>query len=639
MPLTLVTGPANAAKAGVVLDAIRASQDRDPLLVVPTFPDVQRYRRELAEGGVVFGAQVLRFDWLLREISRRTGVRPRTLGRLARERAAVAAIAATPLERLQAAAATDGFPAALLRFVAELEQGRIEPPRLIRALRDWAAGDADRRRYGDEVGALYAGYRRVLERLERLDTELAATAVLDALRLDPAAWGDTPVLLYGFDDLEPVQLDTIDTLANVVGAEVTFALTFEAGREATRARARTHGDLLALGAVERALPPRAEHYAPAARDALHHLERRLLEPRARRIKTGGAVRALVGGGERAEAELVAGEVKRLITREGIAPQDIAILHRGLREAAPLLEQALRAAGVPAAIERRVQAGHTALGRALVALLRCATGEGSADDLLSWLRSPGLLERPGFADELEAQCRREGARTAAQARELWEAQHWPLETLDRVAAAAQQGPRALCERLAAETALLLAAPYRRQARVLEGPEADDAKVAGRLRAALRELGALPEDLLPDPAGLGAALGAVDVVVGAPPGPGRVTVATPLALRARRVRVLCCMAMVEGVWPAPGRPEPFLGDEERRQVNAVSGLRLRLHEDRLAAERHLLYVTASRPTDQLVLSWHDADDDGAPVVRSQFVADVLGLFAGDLAAKARRRELGA
>ncbi|MEA2218886.1 MAG: hypothetical protein QOJ35_1512, partial [Solirubrobacteraceae bacterium] len=73
MPLTLVTGPANAEKARVVLDGYRASLQRAeaPILVVPTTADVERYRGELAAGGVVFGAQVVRFGWLAGEIARR----------------------------------------------------------------------------------------------------------------------------------------------------------------------------------------------------------------------------------------------------------------------------------------------------------------------------------------------------------------------------------------------------------------------------------------------------------------------------------------------------------------------------------------------------------------------------------------
>src|SRR5687767_3028797 len=47
MPLTLVTGPANAEKAGAVLGAYRAALEREPLLVVPTAADADHYRREL----------------------------------------------------------------------------------------------------------------------------------------------------------------------------------------------------------------------------------------------------------------------------------------------------------------------------------------------------------------------------------------------------------------------------------------------------------------------------------------------------------------------------------------------------------------------------------------------------------------
>jgi hypothetical protein len=43
MPLTLITGPANAAKAGAVLERLRAALARDPVLVVPTAADAAHY--------------------------------------------------------------------------------------------------------------------------------------------------------------------------------------------------------------------------------------------------------------------------------------------------------------------------------------------------------------------------------------------------------------------------------------------------------------------------------------------------------------------------------------------------------------------------------------------------------------------
>jgi ATP-dependent helicase/DNAse subunit B len=101
----------------------------------------------------------------------------------------------------------------------------------------------------------------------------------------------------------------------------------------------------------------------------------------------------------------------------------------------------------------------------------------------------------------------------------------------------------------------------------------------------------------------------------------------------------MGLQEAVFPRPGRPEPFFGDEERRELNSASGLRLRSHEDALGAERYLFYATASRPTDLLVLSWRAADDDGGPAVRSPFADDVADQLGAGLVTDPERRELGA
>src|SRR5215211_4969397 len=100
MPLVLITGPANAAKAGAVLERLRAAIPRDPLLVVPTAADVEHYQRELAASGIVFGAEVLTFSRLIREIARRTGLKERPLGFVARDRVVRAAVAGTPLRVL-----------------------------------------------------------------------------------------------------------------------------------------------------------------------------------------------------------------------------------------------------------------------------------------------------------------------------------------------------------------------------------------------------------------------------------------------------------------------------------------------------------------------------------------------------------
>jgi hypothetical protein len=177
MPLTLVTGPANAAKARLAMDAQRAGARRGGLLVVPRPADVEVFRRELAEDGAVFGADVVAFDRLLDTMAQRAGVHGRPLGELARERVAAAAIARTTLRTLGDAAATSGFPRALLRLVDELEERRVDPGRWWAAVRAWAAAEPGRGAYAEDLGALYAAYRDRLAALGRRDVRMGIIAL------------------------------------------------------------------------------------------------------------------------------------------------------------------------------------------------------------------------------------------------------------------------------------------------------------------------------------------------------------------------------------------------------------------------------------------------------------------------------
>jgi ATP-dependent helicase/DNAse subunit B len=671
VPITLITGPANAGKAREVLSAVRRhlAHGEEPLLVVPTRADMERYRRELALEGTVLGARVERFEGLIGEVVRRAGVSEPVLGRVARERV-LAAIAARgrkdraglpavveepgdpgtglvdrALERsTDRAWSTPGFVSALAAAVAELEVQRVTPARLQAALKAWASADGAGAAVGaEELGRLYGEYRRLLQRIGHTDAERRAAQALDAVRLEPALWGATPVLMYGFDDFGALQLDAIETLGSVVDARVTVSLTYEPGRTAFGGRAGTFETLRPLAVEHRHLQARAEYYAPGARAALHHLERSLFEPGAGREEAAGAVRLLEGGGERAELELVAGEVRALLD-EGIRPEEIAVVHRTPSAVAELLGEVFVAHRVPYALERRVGFANTAIGGALVGALRSTTDTGEVTDLLAWLRSPGLLVRLELADRLEAKARREGVSSAARARAIWEAEHWRLEALDHLSEAAHRGGRALCERAVRELEWLFNAPRRGSAALLESDELDEARALAAGRRALVELGGLASgapELGVDAAELAGVLEGLQIVSGERAGEGKVAVVDPLALRARRVRALFLCGLQEGVFPASARPEPLLSEEERRRLAETSGLRLEggRQGDALAAERYALYAAVSRPEELLVLSWHAADDDGVAEARSLFVDDIVDLFGAGVEEQRVRRPLGA
>ncbi len=628
MPLTLVLGPANSAKAGEVLGAYAAAAQRGALLVVPTAGDAEHYSRELAGQGAVLGS-VLTFAGLAGEIARRARCGGRRLTALQRERVLRRAVGGARLEALAGAAEAPGFVLAAGDLITELERSLVTPQRFASALRTWAAEDERRAPYAHDLASIYFAYAHELDRLRRVDGELYAWRALDALRAEPGRWGSEPVFFYGFDDLHPLERDAVETLSRVVGAEVTVSLTYEAGRAALQARAEVVEELRPLAERVVELPPLDEHYEPRSRVALHHLERGLFEVGSGRIDPGPAVRLLEAGGEHAEAELVAAEVLALL-RADVPSEEIVVVYRSPARAAPVLERVFGQYGIPVAIERHVPFGHTALGRAVLALARCALlddDQARAEDVVAYLRSPGLLERLEVADALEASVRREGLTTAAQARERLD---FTLGEID-----ALRGARDPAAELARHARRLLSAPHRAGAPVLDAQEELDARALATMLRALAELDELG-DAVAGPE-LIELLRELEVPAGAPVRPGAVLVSEPLAIRARRFRAVFVCGLQESRFPLPAAPEPFLPDELRRELAACSGLRLPRGEDALARERYLFYACVSRATEQVVLSYCSSDEEGNVALPSPFVADVAELLAPGWSERRRRRLL--
>ncbi len=265
MPLTLVLGPANSAKAGEVLGAYADAAHRGALLVVPTAPDADHYARELAAGGAVLGS-VRTFAGLAREVAARAGFGARCLSARQRERVLRRVVRGTRFEVLGSSAQAAGFVSAAGELIAELQRSLVAPQRFAQALGAWAEQDARRAAYASDLSSLYVAYRRELDRLGMVDAELYAWRALDALRAAPGRWGADPVFFYGFDDLTALERDSIETLARIVGARVTVSLTYEPDHAALLARAEGVQALAPLADRVLELEALDEHYAPAARD-------------------------------------------------------------------------------------------------------------------------------------------------------------------------------------------------------------------------------------------------------------------------------------------------------------------------------------------------------------------------------------
>ncbi len=628
MPLTLVLGPANSAKAGAVLGAYADASRRDAVLVVPTAADARHYARELAGQQAVFGS-VLTFAGLAREIAARTGYSSRRLSGLQRERVLRRVVAACRLHAFTASASAPGFASAAGDLIAELQRSLVTPQRFASALNSWAAQDPRRAAYAEDLAGIYRAYVRELDRLQRVDRELFAWRALDSLRASPGSWGTTPAFFYGFDDLLGIERDAVETLARVAGVEVMVSLTYEPGRSALSARAGVAEELRAIATEVRELPALDEYYEPGARRALHHLERGLFEPEAERIDPGAGVRLLEAGGERAEAELVAAEVLELL-RAGVPADEVVVVCRSLARSAPLIELVFERYGIAVWSDRRIPVQDTSLGRAVTALARCALlepGAAAASELLTYLRAPGLLDRPEVADALEAEVRRGGLLTAEQARERL---GWRLEEIDALRAAADPAAE-----LARQARRLLAAPHRGAAPVLERGEELDAGALAAILNAFAELEELGERL--SGSELIELLERLELPVRITPHQGAVLLSEPLGIRARRFRAVFVCGLCEGEFPLAGAGEPFLSDERRHELALASGLRLVAREDALGLERYLLYTSVSRATERVTFSYRSSDEEGNLVLPSPFIADLSDLFVEDWQSSRRRRLL--
>ncbi|MEV4419603.1 PD-(D/E)XK nuclease family protein [Patulibacter sp. NPDC049589] len=701
MTLQLVTGPTNASKAGVVLGLVRrwGAESRSPVLVVPTGPDADRYRRELlrVSGGVSVGVTVGTFGRLTELVRRAAGVPAATLGPLARERLLAAALAhVAPGRPLGRTADRPGVRRRLDGLLEELAERGFGPDALHADL-----ADLDPLEHGVD-GQLVEDLRGVLRDVATSSSGLVdgqghplpspaaqARIVRQVVAADPALWGGRPVAFYGFDDLTFGQMALVRTLARA--ADVVVSLPFEDERLATSARRPVVDELRAVAADAAgrsrgstgALPLKdgSPELADVAVASLGRhevalsagsgeggrgvLERRLFEPRpaaadgraedvapsadAPGAATFDDVVLVEGGSARAEAEALADELLAVVDELTLEWHDVAVAVREAGGAAGArLERELVSRGVPVARRRDVPARRTAIGAAVAALARIRTRAGSADDVVAVLRAGASLQNVEAVDAFALDLRRSGLTDAAAAEHRAHEFSPTLEGRDLLgtvpADRRDPGAEHLLDGLLAALPLLeelLAAPT--------GPADRDPELAAARRirehlVALSTLAGADAGLLPGPAELAEELAELPVPVGEPAGPGRLEIADPPSLRGRQVAVLALADLREQAFPAPEPVDPLVDRDAREVLARAGGTTLGLPVARLAAERVLFLELVARPTRRLVLSRPVASDAGEVLPPAPFLADVaaalhpgrpLTVFRGASAVRPGRR----
>ena len=446
---------------------------------------------------------------------------------------------------------TAGVRASRRAFVAELERSRVEPARLTERSspvgRRRPAATLRRRGGARSIGATARRSRRA----GLVDKELFAWR-----RARRAARASRSVGRHAAVRLRLRRLHAArarrarDSWRAAAAADVVVSLPFEPGRAAFSAGPAVHDELADAGG-RGAAPDRSPTTTPTGRGRAPPPGARPVRDRAGGAPvSGGAVRLHAAGGERAEVELAAARALELL-RGGTPPGEVAVVFRR-----PARYASLRGAGVrrlrhPVLDRPQVPLGHTgARPRAACPDPLRAPRREPADDLLAYLRTPGLPARARAGGPARGRGAPRGDRRTAAARAgVWEARpagRWRSSTGSGGARAAARAPDRARSAGSGGCSPARAAPgrpcsgarARRRAGFPRGPRG--ARRAARCVAAAS--GRPPDDQRRARHAGGAA-----GPVGESPQPDRVQVASPRGVRARRFQAVFVCGLQEREFP--------------------------------------------------------------------------------------------
>lgn len=660
MTLQLILGPANARKAGRLLDAHQHASraGRPAWFVVPTSADVERFQRELTGSGAPPGARprtptpfgaVMTGAGLEQRLLQRLGSGQRPLSGEQRRAVALAAISAERLIVLAPAARSGWLADELIALREELATTGDLGAGAEAGLRAWSRSAGDRDRRGHELAALLQADAVRLEQLAsdpaiaRIDRARLVGVIQDALRADPTALGDLHLALSGFDDLDPVQRALVVAVARSQ-ATVVVSLPFQADREALTAAGGLINYLQAAGPTIDQLGPDTSGVTVAP--LLARVEQQLYEqvvfdaaaPNGAAVAAGAeattadtdaaAVLELRGGGPDEELALIAEYLQQALAG-GAAPQRVAVVVSRPETHGPEIQAALQRAELPAHVVARPRARALPSVAALIGLLQAATDGGTARNLVDWLSGPG---GPAGADALDAAVRRRGATTTREAYALWHARGGG--ELAELTALRQAGRRSAApgavERAAAgalRTRLTAAlGPHTRRSVAAQR----DARTIGQLLSTLDELAAFAE-LAPD---LGLSVEDLCELIRETKAPvdrepnESIAIVGPLDVRTRHLEIVVVARAQRESYPATEPARRVLTRNDRATLRD-HGWPAPARPDHAAAERYLAYEVVARPTARLALAWHDGDGDGKPCEPSPLLAEVRRAAGGAVA----------
>lgn len=578
MALRLLAGRANIGKTGAALEFIRSEHaaGREPILVLPSQPDVQRAADELALSGAM-GFRVMTFDAFLQHAWERCGD-----GR---------SIVRGPARRLlsNAAARKAGAGSGMGDLAASCVTALAG--QLGEAWRDASTHPTGS---GARLTQTIINYRDALGRLSLVEPEEAAFVLAENPQLPGSS-----IVAHRFIDFTAWQERLL--LGAAKSRDVLVTLTWEEDFAPTEA---LRGLVARLGAEPSPAPSSTCNTVPELvllADSLFSAPTPL-EPEA-------AVRFSRAEGYEAEAHRIAEEVRLAMTNYGSSADgcSIAVVFRRPERHIRFLREAFDEAAIEAEFDVRMPLGATAFGAVVISLLRFLVS-GNRNLLLSMLKSPfGGCDR-GAALELEREWRREGLSAREAAIDgLWKASKGLQRVVrhaDKISAGAMNA--AAARGLAEVVRELLVLGYGRDGLAHE-IVAEDAAAHAAVQRLLVEVAAVddPSMLLAD---VVEALQRSIVTTNTAERPGVVQVMSVDRIRGRRYDTVIIGGLNSDEFPeAPS--ESMQPGSSVAGVLAAFGGRGETPKG-VEYEQLLFYMALTRARKRLVLSTRTADSDGDP-----------------------------
>ena len=558
MPLTLITGRANAGKTGraygILREALAAGEPA--VLIVPNHMDERRARRELGREYPI-GLRIQTFDNHISSLWESLGDGRRMI---------------TPAQRTllasAAARSVEGAPPGL--------SGLLED--LVRKLADAAGSFWRDASCGGMLGLAVSEYLRLTAEQELLEPGEGFGVLADR-----GALPRTLLVFNRFSDLTMGQQRFI-RLTHRAGASVVVSLTWEAGFPATAVLDEAVDALSALGTHEHLSTDISE---PKELDLV---ERGLFQ--GRMGNTGfGQVRVLEAAEPETEAENIA-MLCRALVDEGIDPDRIAVTRRTLTGSVSYLTAALREVGLEVDVDRSARPSEAPLGAALLSLLLFVE-TGRREDLCAFLRSPYSGMSAQEAMQVEHRWRYRVVRDRQKMVGAVSRAGGPAaDALSAMRAADSQGSPAAWEKLIRQ---LFGEAWGSPG----GPVPEAAADAATLSTLVRFLNDAQnlKDVPVKARDLSSALVTLGVTSPDVERQGAIQVMSVERLQGRRFDVVIIMGLNASVFPAKG--DDAISGPVIRQLFASVGVEPPVRGG-LARERMLFYDAITRPRQRLVLS---------------------------------------